>query len=83
MNDRSQIATGIIGAILVAVCCAGPLLLVALGSASLTAWLANAYYVLVPAVLVLLGLIALLLYRRWATARGHGDPHSNERGTKS
>jgi len=54
MNDRPHIATGVIGAILVALCCAAPLLVVALGSTSLTAWLMNAYYVLVPAILVLL-----------------------------
>jgi len=81
MNDRSQIATGVIGAILVALCCATPLLLVALGSASLTAWLANAYYVVVPAVLILLGLVAFLLYRRWAM--DGSNPTANKRGTKS
>ena len=83
MNDRPQIATGIIGALLVALCCAAPLLAVALGSVSLTAWLANAYYVLVPAGLILLALVALRLYRRWTMAQDHGDPNANERGTKS
>jgi mercuric ion transport protein len=68
MNDRHHIATGVVGAILAVVCCAGPVLLVALGSASLTAWFANAYYILVPAVLILLALIALLLYRRRTAA---------------
>lgn len=75
MNDRSQIAAGVVGAILVAVCCAAPLLLVALGSVSLTAWLANAYYLLVPAVLVLAALVALLLHRRRTVAQDHR--HSN------
>jgi len=72
MNDRLQIATGVIGAFLVVLCCAAPLLLVALGSASLAAWLANANYVLVPAVVILLALVAFLLYRRWPKAQGHG-----------
>lgn len=83
MNDRPHIATGVIGAILVALCCAAPLLVLALGSATLTAWLANAYYVLVPAVLILLALVALLLYRRWTMVQGHGESNANQRGTKS
>ena len=74
MNDRPHIAAGVIGAFLVALCCAALLLLAALlGSVSVTAWLANAYYVLVPAVFILLALVALLLYRRWTAAQEHGQ----------
>ena len=83
MNDRPHIATGVIGAILVTLSCAAPLLVVALGSASLTAWLANAYYVLVPAVLVLLALVALLLYRRRTMAQDRGDPRADQQRYKS
>jgi mercuric ion transport protein len=78
MNDRPHIATGVVGALLVAICCAAPLLVVALGSASLTAWLANANYVLVPAVLVLLALGVLLLYRRRTGRKIMADPNTNE-----
>lgn len=64
MNERPHIATGAIGAVLVALCCAAPLLVVALGSVSLTAWLSNAYYVLIPALIMFLGLIGVGLYRK-------------------
>jgi mercuric ion transport protein len=71
MNDRSHITTGVIGVVLAALCCGAPLLVIVLGSASVTAWLAHAYYVLVPAVIILLAVVALLLYRRWTMAQDH------------
>ena len=64
MRDRTLITTGAIGGILAAICCATPLLALLLGAVGLTAWLAKADYVLIPALIICLGLIGVGLYRR-------------------
>jgi len=64
MRDRALIATGIVGAIVAAICCATPLLVILFGAVGLTAWLAGADYVLIPALILCLGLIALGLYQK-------------------
>ena len=64
MQDRALITTGLIGGVLAAVCCATPLLAVSFGAVGLTAWLAKADYVVIPALIICLGLIGLGLYRR-------------------
>jgi mercuric ion transport protein len=64
MGDRGLIATGVIGAAVAAVCCATPLLAVLFGAVGLTAWLAKADYVVIPALVLCLALIAFGLYRR-------------------
>lgn len=82
MNDRRDIKTGAIAAIFVALCCAAPFLIVAVGVAGLTAWLAKSAYVLIPAFLVGLGLVSLWFYRRRAATNVHRDPISHDRGVK-
>jgi mercuric ion transport protein len=64
MQDRALITTGVVGSIVAAICCATPLLAVAFGALGLTAWLAKADYVLIPALIICLGLIGVGLYRR-------------------
>ncbi len=64
MQDRSLITTGIVGGVIAAICCATPLLAVVFGAVGLTAWLAKADYILIPALVICLGLIVLGLYRR-------------------
>jgi len=64
MRDRTLITTGIVGAVVAAVCCATPLLAIVYGALGLTAWLAEADYVLIPALILCLGLIGFSLYRR-------------------
>jgi mercuric ion transport protein len=73
---RGLIATGAVGAILAAICCATPLLAVMLGGIGLSAWLAGADYVLMPALLAGIVLIGLGLYRRSATAPSRNDRDS-------
>jgi mercuric ion transport protein len=73
MTDRSLITTGAIGAILVAICCATPLLVVVLGSIGLTAWLAKADYVVTPVLFLGVVLVGFGLYRRHI-ATTHRDP---------
>jgi len=64
MRDGALITTGVVGGVLAAVCCATPLLAVVFGAVGLTAWLAKADYVLIPALIICLGLIGVGLYRR-------------------
>jgi len=73
-GHRTLIATGAVGATLAAICCATPLLAIAFGALGLTAWLANADYVLMPALLICLGLVGAGLYRRRTTAQACCDP---------
>ena len=63
MRDRTLVTTGIVGAVVAAVCCATPLLAIVLGAVGLTAWLAKADYVLIPALILFVGLIAFGHYR--------------------
>ena len=83
MSDRTLITTGAIGGTLAAICCATPILAVALGAAGLTAWVAKADYVLIPALLICFGLVGLGLYRRHSAARACCDPVSPKQGTNS
>ncbi len=66
MPGRGLIATGTIGAIVAAICCATPLLAVVLGAMGLTAWLAGADYVVFAVLVAGIALIGLGLYRRHA-----------------
>jgi mercuric ion transport protein len=63
MRDRTILTTGVVGAVVAAVCCATPLLALVFGAVGLTAWLAKADYVLIPALILCLGLIGFSLYR--------------------
>jgi mercuric ion transport protein len=83
MSDRTLIGTGAVGAALAALCCATPLLAVVFGAAGLTAWLAKADYVLIPALLVCLGLVGIGLYRRRAAVATRCDHGSSKQGAKS
>jgi len=63
-RDRVLLAGGIVGAVLAVLCCATPLLAALLGAVGLTAWLAQADYVLIPALILCLCLIGLALRLR-------------------
>ena len=64
MRDGTLLMTGVVGAAVMAVCCVTPLLAVVFGAVGLTAWLANADYVLIPTLILCLGLIGFSLYRK-------------------
>ena len=77
MNDRTLIRTGAGGAIVAAICCATPVLAVALGALGFSAWAAKADYVLIPVLLGSVVLVGVGLHRRrktdaWCEAGG-GD----------
>ena len=63
MRDRSLIAAGVVAGI-AASCCAAPVVVAAIGAIGLTAWLAKAGNVLVPALILCAGLIGAGLYRK-------------------
>ena len=56
MKDRNLIAAGVVAG-LAAICCAAPVVVAAIGAVGLTAWLAKAGNVLVPALILCIGLI--------------------------
>lgn len=64
MRDRTLITTGAVGTVIAAVCCATPLLVIVFGAVGLTAWLAKADYVLIPALILCVGLLAFGLARK-------------------
>ena len=64
MRDRILITTGAIGAVVAAICCVTPVLVIMFGAVGLTAWLAKADYVLIPALMLCHALVVLGLYRR-------------------
>ena len=63
MKDRHLIAAGV-AAVAAAICCAAPVVAAAIGAAGLTAWLAKAGNVLVPALIICAGLAGFALYRK-------------------
>ena len=81
MSDRSLIATGAIGAAFAAICCATPLLAVVLGCVGLTAWLANADYVIIPVLFLGVAVLGVGLYRRHVAATCCGTT-AKEEGSK-
>ncbi len=72
MNDRTLIAAGAVGTILAAICCATPLLAVVLGGIGLTAWLADADYIVLSVLLLGVALAALGFHRRKVAAACRG-----------
>jgi mercuric ion transport protein len=81
MSDQAHMRVGAIGGLLAAiVCCATPLLIVALGISSV---FANGSYLLIPILAVLLGLVGLRLYRRHTSIPPCCDDRSLKEGVKS
>lgn len=75
MNDRTLIRTGVISGAIAAICCATPILVIALGAFGLSAWAAGADYVLIPILLVSVLLVGIGVYRR-RTSSANGKPAS-------
>jgi mercuric ion transport protein len=70
MNDSALIKTGIIGAVIAAVCCATPVLVIALGAVGLSALTGYLDYVLLPALALCIGMIAFGVFKRRQGAAG-------------
>jgi mercuric ion transport protein len=73
MNDRTLVKTGIIGAVIAAVCCATPVLVILLGAVGLSALTGYLDYVLLPGLALCIGLIGYGLYRQRRTASATAD----------
>lgn len=64
MENRKLMATGIVGFVVAALCCSTPVLAVLLGSVGLLAVLGYLDYVLIPAMILFLGVVAYAAYWR-------------------
>ncbi len=81
MNNRALFRTGVIGAVGAALCCATPILGIALGAIGLSALATKADYVLIPVLVASLGLVAIGLYRRNASASAVIDCCETDKNT--
>lgn len=72
MKDSTILKTGIVGSIIVAICCFTLVLVLLLGAIGLSAWLGWLDYVLLPALIVFLGITAYGLWRRQQAAACRG-----------
>ncbi len=64
MSDRKLLGTGVIGTIVMALCCFTPVLVILVASVGLSAIVGYLDFVLFPALAFFIGLTAYALYRR-------------------
>jgi len=67
MWNKTLLATGIVGSVIAALCCATPLLAILVGTLGLGAWIGGVDYVVLPALALFLVLIIYALIRNRAT----------------
>lgn len=77
MRETTLIKTGAIGAVVAAICCATPLLVIALGAVGLSALAGYLDYVLLPVLALCLGVLGYGLYKRRQNAAACCEPQSN------
>ena len=70
--SKKGLYAALAGTILVALCCATPILLITLGAIGLSAFTPYLDYVLIPALIILL-IIAWISYQRYEKACTHCD----------
>ncbi len=63
MNDSVLIKTGIVGAVIAAICCATPILVIALGAVGLSALTGYLDAVLLPVLTLSIGLVGYGFYK--------------------
>jgi mercuric ion transport protein len=68
MNNRKLMATGIVGLVVTALCCATPILALLLAAVGLSAVLGYLNYVLIPAMVLFLAVILYAAYQRRQSA---------------
>ena len=69
MNDKTLLKTGIIGTVIVALCCFTPILVVLVGVVGLSAMTGYLDYVLFPALAFFVGLTVFAVWRRQKRAQ--------------
>lgn len=72
MDDKSLLKTGVIGTVILALCCFTPILVVLLGVVGLSAVLGYLDYVLLPALGIF---IILTLYALWRRQHSTNTPN--------
>ena len=70
MNDSALVKTGIVGGVIAAVCCATPILVIALSAVGLSALTGYLDFVLLPVLAFCIGMIAFGVYKRRQGAAG-------------
>jgi mercuric ion transport protein len=70
MKDATLMRTGIIGAVVAALCCFTPILVILLGAVGLSALTGYLDVVLMPALAFFVGLTVYAVYRRNRTLKG-------------
>ncbi len=68
MNDKKFLQTGLIGTVVLAVCCFTPVLVVLLGAIGLSAFVGVLDYVLLPALVIFVAITVYALWIRKAAA---------------
>ena len=68
MKTYGVLKTGIIGTVLMIICCFTPVLVIALGVVGLSAWLGWIDFVLLPGLAVFLCIMGYGLWRCWRSA---------------
>lgn len=76
MNDAILIKTGAIGAVVAAICCTTPVLVIGLGAIGLSAWAGYLDTVLLPVLGLCLGVLGYGLYKRRQRAAVCCETHS-------
>ena len=64
MNERTLLGTGLVGTFIAALCCFTPILVVLAGIVGLSTIVGYLDYVLLPALVFFIGLVAYALWRR-------------------
>ncbi len=64
MDDKRLLKTGIIGSVVIALCCVTPILVVLFGSVGLSALVGYLDFVLLPALAVFLAITGYALWKR-------------------
>ncbi len=75
MNDRTLLRTGIIGTVIVALCCFTPVLVILFGVVGLSAAVGYLDLVLFPALAIFLAITGYALWRR---SRRSTDPQGDQ-----
>lgn len=76
MNDATLIKTGAIGAVVAAICCATPVLVITLGAVGLSALTGYLDAVLLPILALCIGVLGYGLYKRRQNAAACCEPQS-------
>ena len=64
LKGQKLLKTGIIGAVVTAICCVTPILVIAFGAAGLSAWVGGLDYVLFPLLAIFVLMIGYALHLR-------------------